>query len=179
MDQLIARCAGLDVHKETVVVCVRVPGPGQDRLQHVRTVGTMTADLLALRDWLTAQEVMQVAMESTGVYWKPVSPCGKTRKGNRWLRTALIEAVLGAIRTKGCRLAARYRRIMRHRGHTKAVVAVAHTILVSIYHMLTHHEPYQEVGAAYPDQRDREQATRRYVKQLECLGHRVVLEPAA
>jgi hypothetical protein len=49
MDQLIPRCAGLDGHKETVVVCVRVPGPGQDRLQHVRTVGTMTADLLALR----------------------------------------------------------------------------------------------------------------------------------
>ena len=72
MDQLIARCAGLDVHKETVVVCVRVPGPGQDRLQHVRTFGTMTADLLALRDWLTAQEVTQVAMESTRVYWKPI-----------------------------------------------------------------------------------------------------------
>ena len=72
MDQLIARCAGLDVHKETVVVCVRVLGPGQDRLQHVRTSGTMTADLLTLRDWLTAQEVTQVAMERTGVYWKPV-----------------------------------------------------------------------------------------------------------
>ena len=49
-----------------------VPGPGQDRLQHVRTFGTMTADLLALRDWLTAQEVTQVAMESTRVYWKPI-----------------------------------------------------------------------------------------------------------
>lgn len=408
MEQLIARCAGLDVHKETVVVCVRVPGPGLDRLQHVRTFGTMTADLLALRDWLTAQDVTQVAMESTGVYWKPVyyvleeavtcllvnaahmrnvpgrktdvQDCvwiaqllehgllrgsfvppvpirelrdltryrkvliqervretqrlqkvledagvklasvatdilgasgramlealvagttdpevlaelaqgrlraklpalrtalagrfrghhgflvgellahldyleeaidrlsqqledhlrpfaplvqpldaipginqraiegivaeigvdmrpfpsaahlvswagicpghhesagkhtsGKTRKGNRWLRTALIEAALGAIRTKDCRLAARYRRIMRHRGHKKAVVAVAHTILVIIYHMLTHQVPYQEVGAAYLDQRDREQATRRYVKQLERLGHRVVLEPA-
>ena len=103
---------------------------------------------------------------------------GKTRKGNRWLRTALIEAALGAIRVKDSRLAARYRRIMRHRGHKKAVVAVAHTILVIIYHMLKHQVPYQEVGAAYLDQRDREQATRRYVKQLERLGHRVV-EPAA
>ena len=408
-EQLIARCAGLDVHKETVVVCVRRPGPGQDRLQPARTVGTMTADLLAVRDWLIAQAVTQVAMESTGVYWKPVDyvleeavtcvlvnaahmrnvpgrktdaqdcvwiaqllehgllrgsfvppvpirelrdltryrkvlipervretqrlqkvledagvklasvatdilgaagramlealvagttdpevlaelargrlraklpalraarprcfrghhgflvgellahldyleeaierlsrpledhrrpfaplvqpldaipginqraiegivaeigvdlrpvpaaahlvswagicpghhesagkhTSGKTRKGTRWLRTALIEAAVGAIRTHDGRLAARYRRIMRHRGHKKAVVAVAHTILVIIYHMLTHQVPYQEVGAAYLDQRDREQATRRYVKQLERLGHRVVLEPAA
>lgn len=79
---------------------------------------------------------------------------------------------------KDSRLATRYRRIMRHRGHKKAVVAVAHTILVIIYHMLKDQVSYQERGAAYLDQRDREQATRRYVKQLERLGHRVILEPA-
>jgi transposase len=409
MEQLIERCAGLEVHKETVAVCVRMPAPGGERVQHVRTLGTMTTDLLALRDWLTAQGVTPVAMESTGVYWKPVyyvleeactcllvnaapmrnvpgrktdvQDCawiaqllehgllrgsfvppvpirelrdltryrkvliqervretqrlqkvledagvklasvatdilgasgramlealvagttdpevlaelargrlraklpalraalagrfrghhgflvsellahldyleeaserlsrqieehlcpfvplvqplgaipglnqraiegivaeigvdmrpfpsdahlvswagicpghhesagkhtsGKTRKGNRWLRTALIEAALAAIRKKDSRLAARYRRIMRHRGHKKAVGAVAHTILVIVYHMLAHQVPYQEMGATYFDQRDREQAIRRYVKQLERLGHRVVLEPAA
>jgi hypothetical protein len=80
---------------------------------------------------------------------------------------------------KDSRLAARSRRIRRHRGHKKAVVAVAHTILVIIYHMLKHPVPYQEVGAADLDQRDREQATRRYVKQLERLGHRVILDSAA
>ena len=72
MESLIERCAGLDVHKETVAVCVRVPGLTGAREQYVRTFGTMTADLLALRDWLTAQSVTQVAMESTGVYWKPI-----------------------------------------------------------------------------------------------------------
>lgn len=72
MEQMIERCAGLDVHKETVAVCVRVPGPGGERLQHVRTFGTMTAELLALRNWLTAHGVTEVAMESTGVYWKPI-----------------------------------------------------------------------------------------------------------
>ncbi len=409
MEQLIERCAGLDVHKETVAVSVRVPGPGKTRVQHVRTFGTMTADLLALRDWLAAFHITHVAMESTGVYWKPVyyvledaftcllvnaahmrnmpgrktdvqdcvwiaqllehgllrgsfvppapirelrdltryrktliqergrevqrlhkvledagvklasvatdilgvsgramlealvqgttdpavlaelakgrlraklpalraalvgrfrrhhgflvsellahldyledaierlsqqieehlrpfaeilrpldaipgvdqrtiegivaeigvdlSPfpsdrhlsswtgicpgnhesagkrhSGKPRKGNRWLRTTLTEAALAAIRVKDSRLAARYRRIMRHRGHKKAVVAVAHTILVIVYHILKHRVPYCELGATYLDQRDREQATRRYVKQLERLGHRVILEPAA
>lgn len=104
---------------------------------------------------------------------------GKTRQGHRWLRAALIEAALGAIRVKDSRLAARYRRIMRHRGHKKAVVAVTHTILVIIYHMRKPQVPSPEVGAAYLDQRDREQATRRHVKQLERLGHRVILEPAA
>jgi transposase len=409
MEPVIERCAGLDVHKETVAVCVRVPGPGGERVQHVQTFGTTTAALLALRDWLTAHQVTDVAMESTGVYWKPVyyvleemctclvvnaahmrnvpgrktdvqdcvwiaqllehgllrgsfvppapirelrdltryrktliqerareaqrlhkvledagvklasvatdilgvsgramldalvagttdpealaelakgrlraklpalrealagrfrehhaflvsqqlahldyldetiepvsariavvlrpfaetaSPLdaiegvdqrtiegivaeigvdmapfpsdrhlsswtgicpghhesagkrlsGKTRKGNRWLRTTLTEAALAAIRVKDSRLAARYRRIMRHRGHKKAVVAVAHTILVIVSHRLKHRVPYEQLGVAYLDQRDREQATRRAVKQLERLGHRVILEPAA
>ena len=409
MDALIERCAGLDVHKKTVAVCVRVPGPHGVRQQHIRTFGTMTADLLALQEWLLAHHVTHLAMESTGVYWKPVyyvleeaftcllvnaahmhnvpgrktdvQDCvwiaqllecgllrgsvvppapirelrdlvryrkmltqerardaqrlhkvledtgvkltsvvtdilgvsgramldalaagttdpdvladlakgrlraklpalrqalvgrfrrhhaflvsellahldyleeaierlsarieeqlrpfaeavapldaipgvnqrtiegivaelgldlsvfpsdrhlvswaglcpghhesagkhksGTPRKGNRWLRATLVEAALAAVRVKESRLAARYRRIMRHRGHKKAVVAVAHTILVIVYHMLKHGVPYHELGAAYLDQRERERATRRHVKQLERLGHHVILEPAA
>ena len=72
MERLIDRCCGLDVHKKTVTACVRVPGANGARAQHVRTFGTTTADLLSLRDWLEAFQVTQVAMESTGVYWKPV-----------------------------------------------------------------------------------------------------------
>lgn len=72
MDQLIERVSGLDVHRDSVAACVRVPGPRGPRVQHIRTFGTTTADLLALRDWLQAHGVSHVAMESTGVYWKPV-----------------------------------------------------------------------------------------------------------
>src|SRR5436309_1963587 len=72
MDTLIERCAGLDVHKETVVACVRVPARGGGREQSIQTFGTTTAQLLALRDWLVAHGVTRVGMESTGVYWKPV-----------------------------------------------------------------------------------------------------------
>ncbi len=72
MDQLIERCAGLDVHKKTVAACLRVPGPQGERRQETRTFSTMTDGLLALRDWLCAQQVRVVGMESTGSYWKPV-----------------------------------------------------------------------------------------------------------
>lgn len=66
------RCAGLDVHKKTVVACRIVPDGTGDWQTETRTFGTMTGDLLGLRDWLAAAKVSQVAMESTGVYWKPV-----------------------------------------------------------------------------------------------------------
>ena len=72
MEQLIERVGGLDVHKPTVAACVRMPGVKGTREQHVRTFGTTAAELLALRDWLEALGVTQVAMEITGVYRKPI-----------------------------------------------------------------------------------------------------------
>jgi transposase len=72
MDRIIERCAGLDVHKDSITACVRVPGGHGQRQQETRTFGTTTRSLLALRDWLAAGGVTVVAMESTGVYWKPV-----------------------------------------------------------------------------------------------------------
>jgi transposase len=71
MEVIYPRCAGLDVHKQTVVACVRIAGNGAP-LQEVRTFATTTAELLALADWLESFGVEQVAMEATGVYWKPV-----------------------------------------------------------------------------------------------------------
>jgi transposase len=72
MDLINACCAGLDVHKKTVVACVRRVGPDGQVGREVHTFRTMTADLIALADWLDAEGVSHVAMESTGVYWKPV-----------------------------------------------------------------------------------------------------------
>jgi transposase len=72
METLYRRVAGLDVHKDTVVACVRITeGHGKPR-EEARTFGTMTDDLLALSDWLRAEKVTHIAMESTGVLWKPV-----------------------------------------------------------------------------------------------------------
>jgi transposase len=72
MDLVIARCAGLDVHQATVVATVRTPDDRGGRRRTTETFGTMTPDLLALREWLQAHGVTHVALESTGVYWKPV-----------------------------------------------------------------------------------------------------------
>ncbi len=409
MERLIERVCGLDVHKQTVAACARVPGTKGAREQHVRTFGTTAAELLVLRDWLEAHAVTHVAMESTGVYWKPiyyvleerftcllvnaahvkrvpgrktdVQDCvwiaqllehgllrgsfvppvpirelrdltryrkvliqdrtreanrlhklledagiklasvatdilgvsgramlealvrgttdpevlaelargklraklpalrealagrfrphhaflvsqllahldyidetiaalservevaiapfaeerarldtihgvaqrtaevliaelgvdmrqfpsdrhlaswaglcpgnnesagkhksGKTRRGNRWLRAALTEAALAAIRTSNSAFTARYRRIMRHRGHKKAVLAVAHAMLVTAYHLLARQTTYHEPGADYFDRRHAERVTRRAIQLLERQGYRVTLERAA
>jgi transposase len=72
MQLVYERCAGLDLHKKTVVACAIVPDEhGQRRKEH-QTFSTMTPDLLRLRDWLSALGVTHVAMESTGVFWKPI-----------------------------------------------------------------------------------------------------------
>src|SRR5213594_2283209 len=71
MDVIHPKCAGLDVHKDSVVACARI-GTGPKIAREVKTFGTTTRDLLALSDWLTAQGCTHVAMEATGVYWKPV-----------------------------------------------------------------------------------------------------------
>lgn len=410
MEAMIERCAGLDVHQATVVATVRVPGPGGTRHVETRTFGTMTADILGLRDWLQAHGVTQVAMESTGVYWRPIyhvleedftlllinmqhlkhvpgrktdvrdsewlaqllecgllrsslvppapirelreltryrkhqiaertqeinrvhrllqdtglklttvmsdvmgvsgramlqaiiagttdpqvladlargrlraklpllrqalagrvrphhalllahmlskvefledliaqlteaiderlapfaaplarldtipgvdrrtattilvetggdmnrfptaghltswaTVCpgqnesagkrrsGRTRHGNRYLKTALIEAALAAHRARGTALQARYLRIRRHRGHARAVVAVARQILEIAYYVMRDDVTYTELGATYFEQRDRERAKLRHVRQLQSLGYQVTLvEPSA
>lgn len=66
------RAGALDVHKAQVTACVRTPGPGRAREAHFAEFATTVAGLLTLRDWLAAHGVTQVAMEATGVYWKPV-----------------------------------------------------------------------------------------------------------
>ena len=73
VDVIVDRCAGLDVHKRTVVACVRTPGTGRrKRDREVRTFETFTDDLIKMRDWLIEVGVTSVAMEATGVFWKPV-----------------------------------------------------------------------------------------------------------
>jgi len=72
MQILYALCAGLDVHKKIVVACIIMPEPNGGWRKEIRTFTTMTADLLALSDWLQSYGVTHVAMESTGEYWKPI-----------------------------------------------------------------------------------------------------------
>ena len=101
---------------------------------------------------------------------------GKTRKGNQALRQVLIEIAHVAAKTKDTYLAAQYRRIAARRGKKRALVALGHTILVIIYHILTRRQPYQELGVAYFDQLDRQRVEQRLVRRLERLGYTVSLQ---
>jgi len=102
---------------------------------------------------------------------------GKTHKGSPWLRAALVEAAKAAGRSKKTYLGAQYRRIAARRGAKRAAVAVAHSILVIVYHILTRHEPYHDLGVTYVDARDRQAVERRLVKRLQGLGYEVSLRP--
>lgn len=102
---------------------------------------------------------------------------GKTRKGNVWLRQVLIEIAHVASRTKDTSLAAHYRRIAARRGKKRALVALGHTILVMISHILTRRQPYHELGVAYFDQLERQRVEQRLVHRLERLGYTVALQP--
>jgi transposase len=104
---------------------------------------------------------------------------GRTRAGNRFLRSALVEAALAATRVRDSALRARYYRIKRHRGHQKAVVAVGHQILEIAYYVLRDKVTYHELGPDYFDRGNRECTVRRHVKQLEALGYTVTLGEAA
>lgn len=100
---------------------------------------------------------------------------GKTRKGNQTLRSGLMQSAHVASRSRTY-LAAQYRRIATRRGKKRATMAVAHSILVIAYHIIQRHEPYRELGVNYFDQQRPETMTKRLVKRLEQLGHRVTLE---
>lgn len=407
MEKLVERACGLDVHRDTVAACVHVPGPGSTRQEIIQTFRTMTADLLALRDWLAAHQVTHVAMESTGVFWKPVyyileedftvllvnpahmknvpgrktdvKDCawiaqllehgllrgsfippqpirelrdltrhrkvlvqerargaqrlhkvlqdagiklssvatdimgvsgramieallernqdaealaelargrlraklpalrkalvgrfrehhgflvaeilahvdyldeslvritarieeairpfveevdrlmtipgvdrktaevivaeigvdmkrfptpqhlaswaglcpgnnesagkhksGRTRKGDRWLRTGLVQAALGAMRSRDTYLSAHYRRVARRRGHGKAIIAVAHSILVIAHHLISRKTTYKDLGPDFFTHRDKAAIERRCIRQLERLGLTVTVTP--
>jgi transposase len=102
---------------------------------------------------------------------------GKTTKGSRWLRQVLTQAAWAASHTKGTYLAAQYRRLSQRRGCKRALVAVGHTLLVIIYHVLKRGTTYQELGADFLERLEPARLTRQLVRRLEALGHKVTLEP--
>lgn len=102
---------------------------------------------------------------------------GATPKGNRWLRRTLNQSAWAASHTKKTYLSAQYRRLASRRGKKRAIVAVGHTILKIVYHMLKHRISYHDLGNDYFDRLNSESLKRHLVKRLEKLGHKVTLEP--
>ena len=104
---------------------------------------------------------------------------GKTRKGNKTLRTSLVQAAHAAVKMKETYLAAQYHRLAGRRGKKKAIGAVAHSILVIAYHMLLRKEPYCEAGADFFDRLNPEAIAHRLVQRLHQLGYEAELRPVA
>jgi transposase len=102
---------------------------------------------------------------------------GKTRKGNRWLRVALVEAAWAAARSKETYLAALYARLVPRKGEKRALVAVAHSILVSAYHMLKTGRPYQDLGPDFFARQRPQHMANNLVKKLTALGYKVEISP--
>jgi transposase len=101
---------------------------------------------------------------------------GKTRQGNRFLRTVLVQAAHAAARTKSTYLSAQYRRLATRRGKKRAMMAVAHSMLVMASSMIQRQEPYREAGGDFFDRLQPEDTARRLVKRLEHLGYHVTLQ---
>jgi transposase len=104
---------------------------------------------------------------------------GQTTKGSKSLRTALVEAAWAATRTKGTYLRAKYQRLVKRMPKKKALVAVAHTLLVIAYHLLSRRVPYTELGSDHVDRQQVERQRRRLVERLEALGVKVTIEEVA
>jgi transposase len=104
---------------------------------------------------------------------------GKTRQGNQALRTGLTQLAHAAARTKGTYLSALFQRLAARRGKKRAIIAVAHSIVVSAFHMLIRDESYRELGASYFDGRRQAHLVDQLTRRIERLGYRVTLEPVA
>ncbi|HJX15524.1 MAG TPA: IS110 family transposase [Candidatus Deferrimicrobiaceae bacterium] len=179
-DLSIERCSEQITEKLrpfTEAVALLVTIPGVDR----KTVETIVAE--------TGADMSRFPSAGHLASWAGMCPgnnesagkrkSGKTRKGNRWLSIGLTEAALAASRSKDCYLRAQYYRIRTRRGHKKAVRAVAHSILVITYHLLSKRVSYKDLGGDYFIRRDPQVRIRYLVRQLEQMGQRVTVESAA
>jgi transposase len=159
--------------EESVILLDTIPG-----------IGRRTAEIIVAEVGVDLQRFPSAAHLAA---WAGLAPgnnesAGKrrpaaTRKGSPWLRAALVQAAQAAGRSKTTSLSAQYRRLIARKGKKRAAVAVAHTILIMVYYLLTRHEPYRDLGPNYFDERARQATEHRLVHRLEALGYTVSLQP--
>lgn len=158
-----------------------------DRLDEIPGVGRETAEVIAAEVGLDMSAFPSAKHLAS---WAGMCPgnnesagkrkSGRTRKGDRALRAALTEAGHAAAHKKGSYLQAQFRRLAARRGKKKAALAVGHSILVIVYHLLSHPErTFHDLGGDYFDQRDRAGLEQRLLRRLKGLGYKVTLEPTA
>ena len=171
LDQEAAR--RVQPFEETVAAVDTIPGVGR------RTAEVIMAEIGA--------DMTRFPTSGHLASWSGVCPGNRqsgekrkpspTRKANNWLKTALLEAARAAGRTKTY-LGAQYRRLARRIGANRAAMAVAHSIVVILHHVIRSGQVFVDLGPQYFEERDRTAITRQAVRRLEGLGHRVTLAPA-
>jgi transposase len=154
------------------------------RLETIPGIGRRTAEVLAAEIGLDMGHFPSAAHLAS---WAGMCPgnqesagkrkTGKTRKGSKWLRRALVQAAQAAARKKGCYPATQFRRLIVRGGAKKALVAVGHTLLVTVYYLLTRQEDYHDLSPTQLDAELRARATKRAIQQLEALGFKVIPSP--
>ncbi len=153
-------------------------------LDTIPGVGRRTAEQLIAE---IGTDMSRFPTEAHIASWAKLSPgnnesagkrrSGKTGKGNRWLRSCLVQAAQAAVRKKDTYLHAVYHRLAGRRGVKRAIIAVAHRILTAAYHMLIRREPFHELGASYLDERNKTKVVNRMTRRIEKLGYQVTVEP--
>ena len=164
----------LSDYQEAVGLCTTIPGIEEVAAANlIAEIGVNMAQFPSAQHLASWAGICPGNNESAG---KRLS--GKPRKGSAWLRRSLCQAAWAASHTKDSFLAARFRRLAARKGKKRAIVAVAHTILVSLYHMLKDKQPYRELGADFLDRRNAENVKRYLLKRLERLGLQVTVRSA-
>jgi transposase len=182
IDQLTPMIDELTERIETLIEPFR---PARDLLATIPGVNTLVADVIIAE---TGADMGRFPTSGHLASWAGVTPghhqsarvvkSAKTRPGDRYLKAALGTAALAITRTRGNYLSAQYKRLAPRRGPSKAIVAVEHSILTSVWHMLTRGEPYHDLGADHFTTLNPERIARRAVHQLEQLGFTVTITPA-
>jgi transposase len=187
VDQLSVTIEGLDVEVDRVI------RPFSEQLQHLLTipgVGRRTAEVIIAE---VGVDMRRFATAGHLASWAGMCPgnhesggkrrSGRARKGDAALRAALCEAAWAASHSKSGYLPAQYRHLLRtfgKKGQTRAVFAVGHSILVIAWHLLANDCDYTDLGTNHFDRRNDPEARKRYlIRQLEALGNKVTIEPAA
>ncbi len=153
-------------------------------LDAVPGIGRETAELIIAENGTDMHRFRSAAHLAS---WAKVCPgnnesagkrqSGRTGTGNRWLRSGLIQAAHAAVKVKGSRFANVYRRLVVRRGVKKAIMAVAHRILTTVYYMLLNHEPYRELNTIDIDDRQKACLVLRMQQRIERLGYVVSIAP--
>lgn len=148
-----------------------------EKLDEIPGIGKDSAETILAEIGLDMERFPSAAHLSS---WAGVSPgnnesagkkrSGKTTKGNKTLKTTLVQCAKTAVKKKGTFYYAQYQRLVVRRGKNRATVAVAHSILISIYHMLKENKPYTDLGENYYNQFNREHKIQGYLKKLASLG---------